>query len=178
MIRVSVMVRLIPPDVPYLVQILSSVYSVLRKSPSTIFIIDQKIQAPIQSPAQTLGVLLSVCLSFSRRRSIKRDADIFPHSLSLPRITTDSLSTSLSVTLRFCLHNVFSFRVPHQSLYLIRRLGGLVADQQLIVPCLITVASVYANVFRSRLAYFLLSFPFDVSRGIFLVVEVSCERQR
>lgn len=164
--------------ISHLVQVLPREESVLRKPPPSVFVLDDQIQSLVKFAVQTERVVLVVRLRGSRHWSLDFQLQIFPHALSNLRVTRDLLLVRLLISHGLSAQDLLALSIPNERFTLSFHRGSLVAYEDFIVPRLVAVTAVNANVPRGSLAVLRFAFPFHVGGCALLVVEVSAERKR
>lgn len=137
-------------------KVLAANQSILWERPSSTRVFDQEIQCPLEHPVQALLVVLLIRLSDSRQWPLS--------GLNLLRTLLRALDSHRS-------------RIFEQRFSLVVRLALLSSYDKLIIPSLLSMCTVDANVASGGQPLLLLALPFDICGGALLVVKVSCERK-
>jgi hypothetical protein len=135
------------------------VQSVLGKLPLPLLVLNKQIQRPLQCSVQALCVVLLVRLSTSRHRLVEQ------FSLNLLHALLFSCTCFAPI----------GRRVLEKFLNLVLHLAFSCSDKQLVVPSLVTITLVSANIACRRQPLLHLAFPFQVRGCALLEVKVACE---
>lgn len=102
---------------------------------------------------------------------------LFPRASAHLCIARNLLLVGLLVAHRLGTLDQPSLRIANQRFTLCFELRSLVANQDLVIPCLITITTVDANIPRSSASVLGFALPLNIRRCTLLVVEVSGERE-